>query len=69
MRQRRIGADLVHVTVQEPDWKESSVAGRVNRWKRVEGRFLRVTCRDERERVVVISVAFKIRDPRRSEKP
>jgi hypothetical protein len=36
MRQRRIGDDLVHVTVQEPDWEESSVAGRVNRWKRVE---------------------------------
>jgi hypothetical protein len=67
MRWHRISEELVQVTSRAPEWEEPSVAGRVNRWKRVENRFLRVTCRDELERIVVISAVFKSRGPRRKE--
>ncbi len=64
MRWHRISEELVHLTLAAPEWEESSVAGRVNRWKKVEDRFLRVTCRDEPERMMVISAVFKRRGPR-----
>jgi len=68
MRWHRISEALVQLTSRAPEWEEEpSVAGRVNRWKRVENRFLRVTCRDEVGRIVVISAVFKSRDPRRKE--
>lgn len=49
MRWHRIGEDLVQQTLQAPDWEEPSIANRVNRWKRVGDRFLRVTFNDEPE--------------------
>ena len=52
MRRQRISEELIHVTLRAPEWEEPSVAGRVNRWKRVEDGFLRVTCRDELERII-----------------
>ncbi len=55
------------MALQAPEWEEPSVTGRVNRWKRVEDRFLRVTCRDEPDQIVVISAVFKRRGPKRSE--
>jgi hypothetical protein len=64
MRWHRIGEDLVQQTLQAPDWEEPSIANRVNRWKRVGDRFLRVTFKDEPERIVVITAAFKLRPPR-----
>ena len=63
MRQYRIGEELIHVTVGAPEWQQSSVAGRINRWKKVDDRFLRVTCRDEPEWILVISAVFKRRGP------
>jgi hypothetical protein len=63
MRWYQIGEDLIHATLRAPDWEEPSVAGRINRWKRVADRFLRVTSREEPDRIVVISAVFKRRPP------
>ena len=65
MRWHQIGEDLIHATLQAPDWREASVAGRINRWKRVADRFLRVTFREEPDRIVVISAVFKRKLPGR----
>ena len=59
-----ISEDLIHEALRAADWEEPSVASRINRWKRVGDRFLRVTCRDELERIMVISAVFKRRGPR-----
>ena len=69
MRWHLISEDLVRETVEAADWEELSAAGRVNRWKKVEGRFLRVTCKDEPGRIVVISAVFKRRGPRGKDEP
>jgi hypothetical protein len=50
---------LVEQTARLPEWEEASRRGRINRWKRVEGKFLRVTVREEAERIVVITAALK----------
>jgi hypothetical protein len=39
----------------------------MNRWKRFGDRLLRVTYREEEERIVVISAVFKRRAPKRGE--
>ena len=69
MRWHGIGDDLVRETVQVADWEDASTAGRVNRWKKVEDRFLRVTCKAEAGRIVVISAVFKRRGPKGTDKP
>jgi hypothetical protein len=65
MRWHQISEDLIHATLAAPDSEEPTVAGRINRWKRVADRFLRVTFREEPERIVVISAVFKRRLPGR----
>jgi hypothetical protein len=65
MRRREIGEDLIQATLEGPDWEERSEAGRINRWKRVADRFLRVTYRDEPNHIVVISAVFKRTPPGR----
>ncbi len=65
MRWHQISEDLIHTTLQAPDWEDPSVAGRMNRWKQVADRFLRVTYREELERIIVISAVFKRRPPGR----
>lgn len=59
MRWRDIPIELVEETARVPEWQEVSMGGRVNRWRRVEGKFLRVTVREEAERIVVITAALK----------
>jgi len=63
MRWHEIEENLIRDTLQAADWEELSVAGRVSRWKRVRDRFLRVTFREESNRIIVISAVFKRRPP------
>jgi len=69
MRWHEISEELIEQTLRSPEWEEPSVAGRVNRWKRVVDRFLRVTCRVEPGRIVVISGVFKRKAPKRRDVP
>jgi hypothetical protein len=59
MRWHRSGDGLVEQTVRGAEWRESTAAGRVNAWMAVGERFLRVTYREEIDRIVVISAVFK----------
>ncbi|MGH9022213.1 MAG: DUF4258 domain-containing protein [Acidimicrobiia bacterium] len=63
IRWRGISLELVEQPARVPEWEEASLAGRINRWKRVEGKFLRVTVREEAERIIVISAALKRTPP------
>jgi len=63
MRWHQIGEDLIRETLQTADREEPAAAGRINRWKQVADRFLRVTVREEPDRIVVISAVFKRRPP------
>ncbi|OGL16750.1 MAG: hypothetical protein A3K12_04085 [Candidatus Rokubacteria bacterium RIFCSPLOWO2_12_FULL_71_19] len=69
MRRYRIGDALAEDAVRSADWEEPTVSGRLNCWKRVAERFLRVTVREEPERIVVISAVFKRQPPAGSAHP
>lgn len=62
----RIPEELVTEALREPEIEEPAAGGRVNRWRQLGGRYLRVTLRDEPDRIVVISAVFKRRPPRGS---
>ena len=63
MRWRDIPLELVEETARVPEWEQASLGGRINRWKRVENKFLRVTVREEAKRIVVITAALKRTGP------
>jgi hypothetical protein len=69
MRWHEISEELIEQTLRAPEWKESTVPDRVNRSRRVVDLVLRVTCRVEPERIVVISAVFKRRAPQRRDAP
>jgi len=64
MRWHRISEELVELTLGAPDWEQPSIGDRMNRWKRVGDRFLRVTFKDEGWRTVVITAVFKQQPPK-----
>lgn len=59
MRWHRIDDNLVEQAVRDANWQESTASGRVNAWMAVGERFLRVTYREEIDRIAVISAVFK----------
>lgn len=61
MRWHRIERSLVERAVRDARWREPITADRVNAWMAVGERFLRVTYREEVDRIVVISAVFKLR--------
>ncbi|MGH9023234.1 MAG: DUF4258 domain-containing protein [Acidimicrobiia bacterium] len=63
IRWRDIPLGLVEQTARVPEWEEASLGSRINRWKRVEGKFLRVTVREEAERIIVITAVLKRTPP------
>ena len=63
MRGREIPVELVEAAVREPDWEEPAAAALTNRWKRVADRFLRVTVREEIDRIVVVTAVFRRKPP------
>ena len=59
MRMRNISDIEICTAIGEPDFTESSVDGRINVWKRIADKFLRVTYKDEAARIVVITAVKK----------
>jgi uncharacterized protein YuzE len=51
MRWHEIDLELIEQTLGTPDWWERSVGGRINCWKRLQGRYIRVTYREEPEEI------------------
>ena len=51
MRWHEIDLELIEQTPGTPDWWERSVGGRINCWKRLQGRYIRVTYREEPEEI------------------
>lgn len=59
MRMHGITEAEVDSAIERPDFTEPSVEGRVNVWKKVDDKFLRVTFKDEQRRVLIITAVKK----------
>jgi hypothetical protein len=65
MKDRKISQEEVENTMNDPDFSEPSVKGRTNMVKLVSGRYLRVTCKEGPEHVLVITVTIRKKPFRR----
>ena len=45
--------------IENPEFLEPSFEGRINAWKEVSGKFLRVTYKEETDRILVITAVKK----------
>jgi len=58
MRQHGITEGHIKLCLQNPDHLEPS-RGKMNAWKRMDNRYLRVTFKDEKQEIVIITAVLK----------
>ena len=59
MKWRKIFEDEVYSVINEPDKTEQSIKGRINLYKRIGQRYLKVTYKEFSEEILIISVVDK----------
>jgi len=59
MRWHRITEAEVESAIQKPEFFEPSIEGRFNSWAKTFDKFLRVTYKEETERILVITAVKK----------
>ena len=59
MRRHEIEEAEIESAIQRPEFLQPSLEGRMNAWKEISGRFLRVTYKEEKDRILVISAVRK----------
>ncbi len=59
MKERGVAEEEAEFTLEHPDAVEPSVKGRLNSYKFVNGRFLRITWKEEADRRLVITAAIR----------
>ena len=59
MRERGITPEDVAETLRTPDRVEPSIKGRFNAFRRIGGRLIRVTFREETDHLLVITAVWK----------
>ena len=65
MRKFGISSNIVKQVLKNPDLLEPSIKGRKNIWRKVQDKYYRVTCFEESNRIVVVTVTPKEKIPKR----
>ena len=59
MKWRKISEDDIGEVVNTPDYIEYSISGRINAFKMIQGRLLKVTYKAEENEIIVITAMVK----------
>lgn len=59
MKEREVSEDEAEAVIRNPDFSEPSVKGRTNAFKFINGRYLRVTFKEESDSILVITVTIR----------
>jgi acyl-CoA thioesterase FadM len=59
MKWRKISEDDIENVVNNPDYFEYSAQGRINAFKKVQGRLLKITYKPEENEIIVITAMVK----------
>jgi hypothetical protein len=59
MKERQVAEEEVKETIADPDALEPSIKGRMNSYKFSNGRFLRVTYKEEMTSILIITVTIR----------
>ena len=65
MKDREVNEDEVRVVIDNPDFTEPSIKDRINVFKFINGRYLRVTFKERSDSVLVITVTVRKKPFRR----
>ncbi len=59
MRWHQIEEAEVELAVQQPDFVEPASEGRLNAWKKISEKYLRVSFKQEKEKIIIITAVKK----------
>ncbi|MBI3814784.1 MAG: hypothetical protein HY279_10035 [Nitrospinae bacterium] len=59
MKERGVTEEEAGIAINEPEYMEPSIKGRKNAYKFINGRFLRVTFKEEYDHILVITVTVR----------
>ena len=59
MKDREVSENETELAIKNPDFCEPSVKGRINAFKFTNGRYLRVTFKEEGDYILVITVTIR----------
>ncbi|HAR46136.1 MAG TPA: hypothetical protein DCS05_08185 [Nitrospiraceae bacterium] len=59
MKERGVTEEEAEGAIETPDYSEPSIKGRINAFKFIKSRHLRVTYKDEAGRILVITVTIR----------
>ena len=59
MKEREVSVEEAEVVINNPDYNESSIKGRINAYKFINGRYLRVTFKEESDQILVITATIR----------
>jgi hypothetical protein len=59
MKERKISEAEVEYVFKNPDYSEKSIKERVNAFKFINGRYLRVTHREEKDHILIMTVVVR----------
>ncbi len=59
MKERSVKEEEAEITLREPEYIEPSIKRRINVFKFINNRFLRVTFKEESEQILVITVTMR----------
>jgi len=59
MKDRHVIANEVKSAIEDADFLEQSIKGRLNAFKFINGRYLRVTFKEEPDHILVITVTIR----------
>ena len=61
MKERDVTEDETEFVIENPDFYEPGIKGRTNAFKFLNGRYLRVTFKEESDHILVITVTIRKR--------
>lgn len=59
MKERTVTEDETEYVIKNPDLCESTTKGRINAFKFINGRYLRVTFKEEIDHIMVVTVTIR----------
>lgn len=59
MKERRVTEEEVELVLKSPDFFENSIKQRINAFKWLNGRYLRVTYKEELDQTLIITVVIR----------
>lgn len=68
MRKFGINPGIVKKVLEKPDFVESSIKGRKNIWRKLQNKYYRVTCLEESNKIIIITVTPKEKMPKEGRK-